>query len=118
MEGALTSGHAVLGAATFTHLPSRPKDPPCFLGDRHLEPWPLPLLPSHVGSSWAGAAAAPTTLLACPPLPQTHRKNDGSISSHVWRVRFTHGSACSCVLACLQPLAQAPLPKHSGCRVL
>ena len=31
---------------------------------RHLEPWPLPLLPTHLGSSRARASAAPTYLSA------------------------------------------------------
>lgn len=52
-------------------FPWRPSPP------RHLEPWLLPLLPTHLGSGWAGALI---NLLARSSLSQTCCKNDLSIS--------------------------------------
>ena len=48
---------------------------------RHLEPWPLPLPPTHLGSNQARASAAPTNLSAHSSLSQTSRKNEINISS-------------------------------------
>ena len=47
---------------------------------RYLEPWPLPLLPTHLGSGWARALATPINPLAHSPLSQTSCKGDTSIS--------------------------------------